>query len=428
MSAQALVRLGSPIDLYYQDSDNARKQIIPTVVDTRYIQEFSSKNSGNSVFTIPPNQGISQVVVVLGYGVAQVNGQTGNYALARGWAYEAIEQISFRVGGSSQYFLTGSQLLARNLRLARTQSQRDAILQLGGSECKSATDFDDDVMAYVPLSIWAATGEDELNLPLPSDLLSQQIQITVQLRPPSAFWKLASGGVPSAIPSGFDMAYFQVQQVQMKDRGMALANRVNMDTEMYSMALPTFDQFEAVFQLAANSNTSGGLPIIPLNRSQPVVLTGFRAGEVKKIQIYLTKNSDTANPNRLYPPKSVQMLYAGQVYANFQNGSTSIWNLINGTSPAAVNQSALSSAAGVWTSTPVLSQWSELPMSQYTGSDFDSDILTHGMEITNGIINLNIVPPVSSDPEGQVNTWTLHCIYVYNCTLGFSKGTADLIF
>lgn len=419
MSAQALVRIGSPIDLYYQDSDNARKQIIPTVVDTRYSQEFSNKSSGTSVFTIPPNQGISQLVVVMGYNASSVAGQTGNYALARGWAYEAIDQISFRVGGSSQYFLTGSQLLARNLRLARTQSQRDALLQLGGSECKTALDFADDVNAYVPLSIWAATGEDELNLPLPSDLLSQQIQVTVQLKPSSTFWKLAVGGVPSAIPAAFDVCYFQVQQIQMKDRGMALANRVNMDTEMYSMALPTFDQFEAKFQLSGNGGS---------NLQQPIVLTGFRAGEVKKIQCYMTLNSDTANVNRLYAPKSVQMLYAGQVYASFQNGSSAIWNLINSTAPAAVNQSALSSAAGVWSSTPVLSQWSELPLAQYTGSDFDSDILSHGMEITNGIINLNITPPTVAGSEGVANTWTLHVVYVYNCTLGFSKGTADLIF
>jgi hypothetical protein len=419
MSAQALVRIGSPLDLYYQDSDNARKQIIPTIVDTRYTQEFSNKSSGTSVFTIPPNQGIGQILVVMGYSASSVNTQTGNYALARGWGYEAIEQISFRVGGSSQYFLTGQQLLARNLRLARTQSQRDSLLQLGGSEAKSATDFDDDVMAYVPLSLWAATGEDEMNLPLPSDLLSQQIQITVQLKPSSAFWNLAVGGVASAIPSAFDMAYFQVQQIQMKDRGMALANRVNMDTEMYSMALPTFDQFEAKFQLSGN----GGA-----NREQPVVLTGFRAGEVKKIQCFMTLNSDTANVNRLYAPKSVQLLYAGQVYANFQNGSSAIWNLLNGTSPAAVNQSALSSAAGVWSSVPVLSQWSELPLSQLSGSDYDSDILVHGMEITNGIINLNITPPTLAGSEGVVNTWTLHVIYVYNATLGFSKGTSDLIF
>lgn len=420
MSAQALVRIGSPIDLYYQDSDNARKQIIPTTVDTRYSQEFSNKSSGTSVFTIPPNQGVSHVVVVMGYSASSVTSQTGNYALARGWGYEAIEQISFRVGGSSQYFLTGAQLLARNLRLARTQSQRDALLQLGGSEAKVAADFNVDLNAYVPLSLWSATGEDELNLPLPSDLLSQQIQITVQLKPSSSFWHLAVGGTPSAIPSLFDTAYFQVQQIQMKDRGMALANRVNMDTEMYSMALPTFDQFEAKFQLRGN----GGL-----NAQQAVVLTGFRAGEVKKIQAFLTLNSDVANPNRFYPPKAVQMLYAGQVYADFQNGSSAIWNLLNGTSPAAVNQSALTSAAGVWSSTPVLSQWCELPLAQHTGSDYDSDILSHGMEITNGIINLNIVPPVTAPgDEAVANIWSLRVVYVYNCTLGFSKGTSDLIF
>ena len=394
-------------------------RLSPTVVDTRYTQEFSNKSSGTSVFTIPPNQGLSHVVVVLGYNASSVSGQTGNYALARGWGYEAIEQISFRIGGSSQYFLTGSQLLARNLRLARTQSQRDSLLQLGGSECKVSADFADDVNAYIPLSLWTATGEDELNLPLPSDLLSQQVQVTVQLKPSSAFWHLADGGSPSAIPSAFDVAYFQVQQVQMKDRGMALANRVNMDTEMYSMALPTFDQFEAKFQLSGN----GGA-----NLQQPVVLTGFRAGEVKKVQIYMTLNSDVANPNRLYPPKAVQMLYAGQIYANYQNGSSAIFNLINGTAPAAVNQSLLASAAGVWSSTPVLSQWCELPLAQHTGSDYESDILAHGMEITNGILNLNIVPPVVSGSEGVANTWTLHCIYVYNCTLGFSKGTSDLIF
>jgi hypothetical protein len=50
------------------------------------------------------------------------------------------------------------------------------------------------------------------------------------------------------------------------------------------------------------------------------------------------------------------------------------------------------------------------------------------MEITNGIINLTVTPPTVAGTEGAANIWTLHVIYVYNCTLGFSKGTADLIF
>jgi hypothetical protein len=40
---------------------------------------------------------------------------------------------------------------------------------------------------------------------------------------------------------------------------------------------------------------------------------------------------------------------------------------------------------------------------------------------TNGIVNLNITFP-------DAGTYNVHVVYVYNCTLGFSKGSAELIF
>jgi hypothetical protein len=413
MSAQALVRVGTPRDLYYTDAENALKQAIPVEYDTRYTQDFSNKASGVSVFVVPPNMGVRHVLIVIGYNAASINGQLGARALERGWGYKAIEQISFRIGGSSQYFLTGGQLLARNLRLARTQSQRDALLSLGGNECKVAADFDVDQYAYIPVSIWCAPGEDELQLPLPTDLLSQQVQVTCQLKPAAAFWSapLTGGGAPAdvGVPAAFDTAFFQIEQLVMNDRGMALANRVDMQTHMYSMALPTFDQQEVQIALA------------PTALSQSVVLTGFRAGQVKKLQIYLTKDSDVENGLRWYAPKAVQALYAGLVYANYQAGSSQIWNLLDGTAPAAVNQSALVNSGAAWTSVPVLSQWADLPFAQPSGSDYEADILVNGKEITNGIVNLQLTTPDAS-------AYTLHVVYVYNCTVAFSKGSADLVF
>jgi len=176
MSAQALVRVGEPLDLYYCDKDNAKKQAIPVSYDTRYSQNLTNLTQGVSVFTIPPNQGVRHCIVVLGYSAAALAGQTGNYALEQGWGYNAIRQISFRIGGSSQYFLSGTQLLQRNLRLTRTKNQRDSLLSLGGQQCYSAPagagsgDFATAQYAYIPISIWAAPGEDELGLPLPTDL------------------------------------------------------------------------------------------------------------------------------------------------------------------------------------------------------------------------------------------------------------------
>jgi hypothetical protein len=426
-SAQALLRVGEPLDMYYVEGDNARKQSIPVEYDTRYVQAFSNPGSGVSVLTIPPNQGVRHCLIVLGYRATSINGQTGSRCLERGWGYKAIEQISFRIGGSSQYFLTGDQLLARNLRLCRTQTQRDAILSLGGSECKVAADFDTDQFAYIPVSIWCAPGEDELQLPLPTDLLSQQVQVTAQLVG-NSFW---SGPIPSFAggdvtpPSSFDVAYFQIEQLSMRDRGMGLANRVDMNTHMYSMPLPTFDQQEVLLQVPAAAAPPA--PVVP----SPIVLTGFRAGEVKKLQIYLTRNdaagaiSAADNALRWYAPDSVEVLYAGLKYAQYDNGSSRMWNLLDGTAPAAVNQSALAVAGGVWTSTPVLSEWAELPFGQPSGSDYEADILVHGKEITNGIVNLNIVPPVA---VAAPNGWTLHVVYIYNSTLVFSRGTAELSF
>lgn len=205
---------------------------------------------------------------------------------------------------------------------------------------------------------------------------------------------------------------------------MGLANRVDMNTHMYSMPLPTFDQQEVLINMPL-ADISGFAPA-----NQSIVLTGFRAGEVKKLQVWLTPNSPVgglaASDNALqwYAPDAVKVLYAGLVYSQYLNGSAAMWNLLDGTAPAAVNQSALAVNGGVWTSTPVVSRWAELPFGQTSGSDYAADILVHGKEITNGIVNLEVTPPRVASPLG----WTLHVAYVYNCTLVFSRGTAELQF
>jgi hypothetical protein len=427
-SSQALARVGAPIDLYYSDAENAKVQAIPVEYNTRYSQEFSNKGTGVSVFLIPPGNGLRHVVIALGYNAASINTQTGSRALPRGWGYSAISQISFRIGGSSQYFLSGQQLLARNMRLCRTQSQRDAILQLGGAECKVATDFDVDQYAYIPVSVWASPADDGICLPLPADLLSQPVQVTCQLNPTSAFWTgpiAGFGGGDVAPPAAFDVATYTVEQFIMADKAMSLASRVDLNTHSYGMPLPSFDQ--QVFQA----------PLAVGVANQQIALSGFRAGEVTKLQIWLTKNSTNSsatvaaklNPNLFYAPKEVTCLYAGVIFAQYLNGSSKIWNLLDGTAPAAVNQSVLAVNAGAYVSTAGLSQWAELPFAMPSGTDYEADVLRHGKQITNGIVNLQITPPDLEASDGATTTsWTLNVAYVYNATASFSKGSCDLIF
>ena len=367
-----------------------------------------------SVFTIPPGNGLRHILIVIGYSAAALAGNTGLYALPRGWGYSAISQISFRIGGSSQYFMTGQQLLARNMRLCRTKEQRNAMLSLGGSEAKAAADFAVDQFAFIPVSVFASPSADGISLPLSADLLSQQVQVTAEIAPTSAFWVTnpTPGALLGAIPPAFTTSYFQVEQLVMDDRGMSLANRVDLNTHSYNMPLPDFDQQEVQI------NTLGA-SLLP----QPVVLTGFRAGEVKKLQVWLTKNSDALNPGRWYKPKAVQVLYAGVIYSQYDNGSSAMWNLLDGTAPSAVDYSALAGggAGNPLVSTGVLNEWAELPFAQPTGNDYDGEVLVHGKEITNGIVNMTVTLPTAE-------LYTLHIAYIYNCTASFSKGSCDLVF
>jgi hypothetical protein len=207
-----------------------------------------------------------------------------------------------------------------------------------------------------------------------------------------------------------------VEQLVMQDRSMAMANRVNLETHSYGMPL-SFDQQE----------TTIGSPTLSATVSpQSVVLTGFRAGSVRALQCYLTLDADTVagrNLNQFYVPKEITVLYGGVIYAQYLQGSSAMWNLLDGTKPSATDDLTVAQpvAGAGFVSSSALSQYVMLPFAQPTGSDFAQDLLTHGKEITNGIVNLQVVMP-------DARQYTLHVIYNYAATISFSRGSAELIF
>ena len=417
----AFTDLGKVEDLYYTDPDNCKVEAIPVEYNTRFTQAFASPQGGTSTFIIPPGNGLKHIVISLGYLASALATQTGSNALPLGWGYSAIQQISFRIGGSSQYFLTGQQLLAKVLRQVRTQTQAQALLQLGGLPVYNSNamgagtgDFSVNQFAYVVVPVWCMPSADGLNVPLPADCLAQQVQVTCTLNPPSAFW--INNGTPLAPPAAFSVAQFQVEQLCMVDRGMAIANHVDLNT--HELLMPViFDQQELQVSIGAGSNS--------ITQPYNTTLTGFRSGQVKAIQCWLTKDADTVNPLRWYAPVAVQVLYAGTIYSSYGGlfgGSSQIWNTLDGTKPPTVSYTALTLNAGAeFTATSVLSEYAILPFSNPTGNDYEAEVLTHGKPILNGLVNLQIVAPTA-------DAYTLHVAYIYNSTLVFSKSSAEFRF
>jgi len=426
-SVQAMVRPGRAQDLYYIDEDEARKQAFPCIANTRYLQQFSNLSSGSSTFLIPPANGVQHIIVVLKYTAAQLQtmstaGSVSGFGLGRGWGYSAINRISVRYGGSSQFFFSGQQVLARALRQMPNGSARDALLQLGGGAVLSAADYSKDQVAliYLALPHQIPSSMGDTDHALPTDLLTSQIQVTCELNPAAAFWSVNTPATAATLPSGFNNAYFQVQQLQFDSQDSSLARRIDMNTHAYAMPLPSFDQQVVQIPLGAGASPT---------QTASLVASGFRAGEVRAIQAWLTRTGDTSGATKnfgaWYNPSSITMLYAGEVYARFEDGTSQIWNLVNGVQQPAANTILLTWNSGTLvydTGVGALQSWCMLPFSQPHLQESLTNVLVSGKAVTNGIINLQVSPPSAGDD------WILNLVYVYNSTLLFSKGTCDYVF
>ena len=420
-SSTAVAQKSTPIDLYYQDSTNSLVQAVSVQYDTRFTSVFPSCGAaGQSVLYIPPSNGINKVMVVLEFKADQLGCMNGGFSLPRSWGYQACTLLSWRVSGSQQYFATGAQLLAANLRKCRTKSQRDAIYSLGGEACNTLRNSDGSMRtqpfrAYIPLSFFTAPCNDGLDTPVASDILGSQIQVTVQVIPPSEYF------IPNALfagtvvppPAAFNTAYFQVEQLTMNDRSMSLASRpgVDMNEETYIQSLRDFTQQELQAQLAASA------------AEQTVTLNGFMSGQVRGIQLWLTDNTPgTMNsPLNWTIPDSVVCIFAGQQYAVYRNGTSEAWNLIDGTSPNSVDSVSFVGGPSEVAAVPATSKWCFLPFSQPTHNDYEASIMVSGLRITNGSVQLQIVTPDAS------KSYTLHAVPVLNAALAYSRGAASLL-
>jgi hypothetical protein len=261
-------------------------------------------------------------------------------------------------------------------------------------------------------------------LPFPTDCLTQQVQILLELNNVGdVFTNPNNITLPTAATS-LAAGSFQIQQVMFNNMGDALARRVDLSSKAYAFPCE-FVQQKVAIDLSASQNP------------QTVVLSGFRAGQVKSLNVWLTNKDDTIvspslragapyQPLKWYAPVSVEMLYAGDIYARYNNGVGQLFNLINSNKSPAFDTVSINVAGGAIVNppSPHFSQWLELPFAQPLCDEDAHFILLHGKTITNGIINLNnLVVPAGSNAG-----WTLNVSYVYNCTILFSQGSCDYVF
>jgi hypothetical protein len=426
-SVQQELIQGKCEDIYYANHETTKKECIRTKQTTRYAQAFNTLSAGQNVFLIPPNFGIQQVC--LGMNLPSVSQPTGQ-ALAAGWGYALIKQISYRIAGSTQFFVSGQQLLQHALKRMTNATAMNDLVTLGGAALTGSALTSTANWAYVFLDLpWSKATSEGMPVPCPSDILGSQVQVVVELYPLSQIVALVNAASPANLPTMLASGFFQVQQLLMESRDDSLASRENMATHQYVMPIEFVQQEQ---QISGLSVTGG--------QTSTITATGFRAGSVKSIEMWLTRTSDAAAvssstgtvaaPLLWYAPTYVQVLYAGDVYARFDAGIGQLWNLINAKHSPTFTYSYFTGTSGSSTLSPATatSAWVTLPFAAtYEAADSSHFMLVEGLNVTNGIVNIQFQPPLSVGTS-TIPDYIVHLSYIYNASAVFSQSSCELVF
>lgn len=418
-STLAMLTPGPAVDVLYPSKDNSAKAAFPTTVNTRYSQAFSNLTGGTSVFTLPPGHGLTDIVLALQ--LPDLTGNSAGLAVNTAWAYALIKQVSYRIGGSSQFFITGQQMLQDALKSAGDSMAKQAIYDLGGSQLQVAGLNSANNWGYVFLSLpFSAPSAVGKPCPLPADALTSQIQITVELNPVSSIFSNNNGGALPGACATLQSAQAIFQQVVLENAGDSIARRVDLRTHTLNYPCKFLQQ-----QIS--------IPCANTANSQTVALTGFKSGRVRSIECWLSRTGDapagtaspvTKNLLKWYPIYDAKITYGGDVYANYVRDSGALWNVVNNRVPANVNATELGAfAAGAYATSAATYPWLSLPFAQPMVTDESSkSVLVEGKPILNAIVNLEFKTPTAAAD------YVLNVQYVYDSVLVFNSGSCEFAF
>ena len=244
--------------------------------------------------------------------------------------------------------------------------------------------------------------------------------ITIELNPIASIFGYITGQSTGA-PNALDSAEMQVNQEYLSDSADLLARRVDMNTNALSVPLKYFAQQEVLLR-----GLSAG--------QQSLVLTGFRAGEVRDILLWAEPvvSSAVGSAGQFYwgDLSNVVLTYNGEIFFTSNGGVATMWNLIEDKKTPGLEITNITPATGAPTpNSDIVSKWVDVKFSQVDVPRDRMYDLISGKPILNAVVQLQCVLPALPTIAGAVaSSWTLHALYLYNASLLCSRGTTDYVF
>ena len=415
-------------DFYYAGEGNTELQCFPTLVDNRYYFSLPSlSQSSTNTIIFNPDQGLSDIVLT---GVLPPStgpsgvGSWAGYAMPRGWLAAMIQQVAVRIGGSSLYYFTGDQIMVDTLTDCEESGKKQAVMNFAGGELLSVADFADSKPDYRSASVYLKMPFNSISalqktLALPTDLLTQPVQILVQMRSfqDVAFWYGSGLPVTSNLPTQFQSLECNFRKTTMQSSEHLLARREDMLHKALTYPLRYFAQTAFKTTITATANNP-----VTLN------LTGFRSGSVKYIDVWARPLNNFGQPVaganwNWVPFSNVQMLINGLVMYDSRNTNSGLWSLCDRKTPSQVDVTTLVAAVdnGSAIPTPSVMPWTPIQLGQISESGCFENEVALGYPIQNSVVNLAVTLPSSGMYE-------ITAAYHYAASLVFTKNTAEYVF
>ena len=235
-SVQDVIRDGEKLDIYYYSKQNLFIQSRPTVRNNKFFQALTSPNVGTNQFIFSPDQGFSDLILIVELLTEQeLPGEVSysNYALSRGWMYSLLQNVAVRYGGSSQYFFDANQIALMNAVDMQDAPSRDTLFRLAGdalmgfNPLSGGNDFSVPNYGYLYLNLPHNTpnGDGLKMAPLPTELLRQPVLVQVNLNDSRSIFSCSGTATsPFMGASVVKSANFQAVQVRMVDSAKLLTN------------------------------------------------------------------------------------------------------------------------------------------------------------------------------------------------------------
>ena len=420
-SIQHAISPGECKDLYYPGRENSELQCFPTVVNNRFYASLPALNGGaTNTLIFNPDQGVSDMVLTVSLPTSGVS--YAGWAFPKGWLSAMIFQVGLRIGGSALYSFTGDQMLVDTLSDCEDEGKKQAVFNLAGGELLTAPQFADPVQTTASVYIklpYNTISALQKTLPLPSDLLTQPVQVLIQFKQFSdvAYWYGAGQPNYANLCSSFSSAQVNYKQTTIQNSEHLLARRTDMNVRALAYPLRYFSQTTFRTQF----------PFVPTQSS--INLTGFRQGSVKYMNAWF--RATDAQPFDWISPVAVQVLINGLVYYDSRQNNSQLWNLCDRKTTAQVDNTVLSTTLPAQTPalTPTTTPWTVIPFGQDSEPMAYCNEVVLGAPISNSVVNLYVTLPATHNGVALAGK-TIECSvsYAYACSLMFSKGTAEYVF